>query len=309
MENRRSGPGVRARAAAGALLAAAGVFALVGALAGLRADDSASADMPENPDAGESKHDFVNDTGQAASDLHIQFTVPVEKPIVTIKGGACPPPDILSDGDALVDIDWGDKCVEPDGLMIVSVIVFSKEEPHVLSVVWTNLGVPINPPTSTVTGTPPMLATAPSDSPTSTPEVPPTAEFPPTPFPDLPPVPTSTQVPGPLPTLTTVPATTVTPAVPHTPTATQTNTLTPTNTSPDTTPPPITTPILGRGDVNCDHSVDSIDAALLLQFNAGLLPSLACADDADVNQNGVINSIDAAIVLQFVAGLVPSLPV
>ena len=85
--------------------------------------------------------------------------------------------------------------------------------------------------------------------------------------------------------------------------------MTPTNTPPDTTPPPITTPTLGRGDVNCDHNVDSIDAALLLQFNAGLLPSLACADDADVNQNGVINSIDAAIVLQFVAGLVPSLPV
>ena len=298
MEHRRSGPEVRARAVGGVLLAAAGVFALVVALAGLRADDPASADTPENPDAGESKHDFVNDTGQAASDLHIQFTVPVEKPIVTIKGGACPPPDILSDGDALVDIDWGDKCVEPDGLMIVSVIVFSKEEPHVLSVVWTNLGVPINPPTSTVTGTPPVLATAPSDSPTSTPEVPPTAEFPPTPFPDVPPVPTSTQVPGPLPTLTAV--ATLTGGPPS---------VTPTNTPPDTTPPPITTPTLGRGDVNCDHNVDSIDAALLLQFNAGLLPSLACADDADVNQNGVINSIDAAIVLQFVAGLVPSLPV
>ena len=302
MENRRSGPGVRARAAAGALLAAAGVFALVGALAGLRADDSASADMPENPDAGESKHDFVNDTGQAASDLHIQFTVPVEKPIVTIKGGACPPPDILSDGDALVDIDWGDKCVEPDGLMIVSVIVFSKEEPHVLSVVWTNLGVPINPPTSTVTGTPPVLSTAPSDSPTSTPEVPPTAEFPPTPFPDLPPVPTSTQVPGPLPTLTTVPATTVTPAAQHTPTATQTPSATLTGATP--------TPSLGgSGDVNCSGEVNAIDSALILQFSAGLVGSLACQEDGDVNGSGDINSIDAAIVLQFVAGLISNLPV
>ena len=299
MEHRRSGPEVRARAVGGVLLAAAGVFALVVALAGLRADDPASADTPENPDAGESKHDFVNDTGQAASDLHIQFTVPVEKPIVTIKGGACPPPDILSDGDALVDIDWGDKCVEPDGLMIVSVIVFSKEEPHVLSVVWTNLGVPINPPTSTVTGTPPVLSTAPSDSPTSTPEVPPTAEFPPTPFPDLPPVPTSTQVPGPLPTLTTVPATTLTPAVPHTPTVTQTPS--PTATLTGATPTPS---LGGSGDVNCDENVDSIDAALILQFSAGLVGSLACQEDADVNGSGDIDSIDATIVLQFVAGLI-----
>ena len=61
------------------------------------------------------------------------------------------------------------------------------------------------------------------------------------------------------------------------------------------------------GDVNCDESVNSIDAALVLQLNAGLLSSLACADNADVNADGSINSIDAALILQYTAGLVSSL--
>lgn len=61
------------------------------------------------------------------------------------------------------------------------------------------------------------------------------------------------------------------------------------------------------GDVNCDGTVNSIDAALVLQFNAGLLGSLGCQDAADVNNDGTINSIDAALILQFTAGLLDSL--
>ena len=63
------------------------------------------------------------------------------------------------------------------------------------------------------------------------------------------------------------------------------------------------------GDVNCDQNVDSVDSALILQFSAGLVGSLACQEDGDVNGSGDINSIDAAIVLQFVAGLISNLPV
>ena len=63
------------------------------------------------------------------------------------------------------------------------------------------------------------------------------------------------------------------------------------------------------GDVNCDQNVSAVDSALILQFSAGLVGSLACQDEGDVNESGDIDSIDAAIVLQFVAGLVPSLPV
>ena len=63
-----------------------------------------------------------------------------------------------------------------------------------------------------------------------------------------------------------------------------------------------------RGDVNCDHAVTSIDAALVLQFAAGLLGSLACQAGGDANSDGVVNAVDAAVILQFDAGLIHSLP-
>ncbi len=81
---------------------------------------------------------------------------------------------------------------------------------------------------------------------------------------------------------------------------------------PTNTPvPPTSTPTSsgGDGDVNCDGNVNSIDAALVLQFIAGLLPSFACPGGADVNESGDVNSIDTAIILQFSAGFIPSLPV
>ena len=53
------------------------------------------------------------------------------------------------------------------------------------------------------------------------------------------------------------------------------------------------------GDTSCDGVVNVIDAALLLQFNAGLLGSLPCADGADANGDGTINAIDVALILQF----------
>ena len=61
------------------------------------------------------------------------------------------------------------------------------------------------------------------------------------------------------------------------------------------------------GDANCNGSVNAIDAALILQINAGLLGELSCDGNADINENGTIDSIDAALVLQFVAGLLGSL--
>jgi hypothetical protein len=64
---------------------------------------------------------------------------------------------------------------------------------------------------------------------------------------------------------------------------------------------------LAPGDVSCDGSVNSIDAALVLQFGAGLIGTLACQDAADVNGDSTINAIDAALILQYGAGLIPSL--
>ena len=62
------------------------------------------------------------------------------------------------------------------------------------------------------------------------------------------------------------------------------------------------------GDVNDDRRVTSVDAALVLQFGAGLIDSLANLDSADVNGDGSVNSIDAALILQFTAGLLDGLP-
>jgi hypothetical protein len=81
--------------------------------------------------------------------------------------------------------------------------------------------------------------------------------------------------------------------------------------TPTPTPRPTATPTrtpAGRaGDANCDGTVNAIDAALDLQFSAGLTHSLPCEDNADVNGDGRINAIDAALTLQFVAGLLSRL--
>jgi hypothetical protein len=61
------------------------------------------------------------------------------------------------------------------------------------------------------------------------------------------------------------------------------------------------------GDVNCDGSVDAIDAALILQFVAGSIHSLPCEQNADVDDDSTTTAIDAALILQYVAGLIPGL--
>ena len=65
----------------------------------------------------------------------------------------------------------------------------------------------------------------------------------------------------------------------------------------------------GSGDVNCDATTNSVDAALILQRVAELVSSLPCDAEADVNEVGGVDSVDAALVLQFDAGLLLSLPV
>ena len=62
------------------------------------------------------------------------------------------------------------------------------------------------------------------------------------------------------------------------------------------------------GDANCDGEVDALDASLVLQQSAGLLPALACPTNADVNHDGQLDARDAALLLQHDAGLLPELP-
>ncbi len=59
-------------------------------------------------------------------------------------------------------------------------------------------------------------------------------------------------------------------------------------------------PIL-PGDVNSDGSVDNLDAAWVLQYDARLRASI---ENGDVNNDGVVNSVDAALILKFDAGLI-----
>jgi murein DD-endopeptidase MepM/ murein hydrolase activator NlpD len=93
-------------------------------------------------------------------------------------------------------------------------------------------------------------------------------------------------------------------AVTPMPTATQmvdtTPGLTPTIAATATPAPP-------PGDGNCDRAVNSIDAALILQFDAGLIDPLPCLDSADTNRDGAVNPIDAALILQLEAGLFENL--
>jgi hypothetical protein len=70
---------------------------------------------------------------------------------------------------------------------------------------------------------------------------------------------------------------------------------------PTGTPPPGDHKV--PGDANCDGSVDSIDAALILQYTADLIGSVDCPDNADANHDGDAGAIDAAIALQKAAGL------
>jgi CSLREA domain-containing protein len=120
---------------------------------------------------------------------------------------------------------------------------------------------------------------------------------------------TPTRTRTPTPTSTSVPQATQTAAPSATPTATPSPTSTNTPPSPPTATPtrsPTPEPLL-KGDANCDGNVNSIDAALALQFAAGLASTLPCEDAADANNDNRINAIDAALILQFVAGLLDDL--
>ena len=84
---------------------------------------------------------------------------------------------------------------------------------------------------------------------------------------------------------------------------------------PITNPPhtnPVPTRVLGLGpkapgDADCSGEVTSIDAALVLQLTASVIPTLPCPQNADADQNGAVDSLDAALMLQLVGGLIPAL--
>ena len=60
--------------------------------------------------------------------------------------------------------------------------------------------------------------------------------------------------------------------------------------------------------MNCDRISNSLDAMLLMQYEARLIDTLACRAGADVNGDGVLGVLDAQLVLQFDAGLIDEFP-
>lgn len=85
--------------------------------------------------------------------------------------------------------------------------------------------------------------------------------------------------------------------------AVQNGVVTCTTGGPAPTPTPTTGPVDALdGDVNCDGLVNSVDAALLLQFGAGFIDELPCPRNGDINGDGQANAVDASIILQIVAG-------
>ena len=71
----------------------------------------------------------------------------------------------------------------------------------------------------------------------------------------------------------------------------------------------IVEPVVAKGDVNADGTVDSLDAAVILQADAELIT----LDDAqvavaDVNNDGAVDTLDASVILQLDAGLIEALP-
>lgn len=137
--------------------------------------------------------------------------------------------------------------------------------------------------------------------------------------------PTPTNTPTNTPRATRTPTNTPTNTPRHTPTHTPTGVPpTPTNTRvSDVLPTAVgPTPTVDRcegyavGDVNGpkakpgdERRINSIDAAIILQYDARLINRLNCPVNADVNLDGSIDSRDALLVLQYDAGYINHLPV
>ena len=58
------------------------------------------------------------------------------------------------------------------------------------------------------------------------------------------------------------------------------------------------------GDATCDGAANSVDAAVVLQFEAALAHSIPCPLAANVNWDAGIDAVDASLILQSDAGLI-----
>jgi hypothetical protein len=62
------------------------------------------------------------------------------------------------------------------------------------------------------------------------------------------------------------------------------------------------------GDADCDEERTAVDATVILQGVAALIPYLPCQYNSDIDRDGSYGPTDATLILQFVAGLIDDLP-
>jgi len=111
------------------------------------------------PTQDESDYTFTNETGQAASDLHLRFFAEgfVFEACVLTNAPGCPEPSIDTSGTATIDLDWGVACVDPGESVTVRV---TSEPPVPLQCFhWTIFGEPIGTPCPAPTPTPTLTPT------------------------------------------------------------------------------------------------------------------------------------------------------
>jgi len=65
----------------------------------------------------------------------------------------------------------------------------------------------------------------------------------------------------------------------------------------------ITDAVLSRGDVNCDGTVDAVDAQAVLRLAASLPNLGVCVDLGDADCDSTVDAVDALAILRYVAGL------
>lgn len=62
------------------------------------------------------------------------------------------------------------------------------------------------------------------------------------------------------------------------------------------------------GDANNDGVIKPDDVTVILNYVAGLKPTVFSPANADVNRDGKITSVDAQLIQQYIAGIIKTFP-
>jgi hypothetical protein len=235
---------------------------------------------------------ICNDTGQAASDLHVLFAAASPGTVALADAPGCPDALVAYEsgvppGYAAINFDWGTSCVDPGEWVNVGFVLECTTpepgcvKPTLVCAYWTLAGQPVTPSSPAPAG----AAVCPSPSPINT--------LTPTPSPT--PSPTLPCPAGPDPSGGCLPCPTWSGAIVLS------------TCPPIVTPTPTATPIPDiQGDSTCDGAVDASDALAVLRLNAGLtviLPPPCETFDGDVDCSLSTNSVDALKILRHNAAL------